>query len=457
MCRLFQTMNRLRKLAAIAGCILAFSFVAGAQTNFLTWHKDSGRVDADIHGEALWPLLQNLATQTGWHVFVEPGATHNISAKFNDVSSGDALKMLLGDLNFAFVPKFDTNSQLYVFRTTMKNATRRVAVQKPVKHVPNELILKVKPGTDMAALARLLNAKITGQLDKYGVYRLQFADASDTDAALSQLQNNSDVEAVGYNDYFDAPSTPQTAQSASGSSPSLTLSPPPASGKVVVGLIDTGVQSLGANMDQFVLPEVSVADGTSSDPGLTHGTAMLSILLSTMGSVTGGNVSAQVQPYDVYGSDSTATTWNVAQAFADAVNNGNNPINMSLGSPDDSSILGPLISEAASKGIVVFAASGNDPTGTPYFPAADSGAYAVTATGQPGQLAAYANVWSGDPTMMALPGTATVSFGGQTWVVTGTSTATAEATGADVGNTFAHGWTLQQTANTMINHFTVPK
>ena len=53
----------------IVCALLAFNFAAGAQTNYLAWHEADGRVDANIHNEALWPLLENIAKQTGWHIF----------------------------------------------------------------------------------------------------------------------------------------------------------------------------------------------------------------------------------------------------------------------------------------------------------------------------------------------------------------------------------------------------
>lgn len=131
----------------------AFSFAAAAQTNSLTWHRVSGRVDANIHSEDLLPLLQDIATQTGWHVYLEPGTTRTVSAKFRNRPTGDALKMLFGDLNFAYVPKVGSVSQLYIFQTEMKNATHLVSAKKP-KHVANELLVKVKPGTDITSFLR---------------------------------------------------------------------------------------------------------------------------------------------------------------------------------------------------------------------------------------------------------------------------------------------------------------
>jgi hypothetical protein len=196
-------------LAALCLCARA------ADTNSLVWHRATDRVDADVRGLALWPLLEKIAVEAGWHIFVEPDTTHMTSAKFKNLPSGDALKMLLGDLNFALVPRTNGVPQLYVFRTEMKNATRPVLAPKAAaRHVPNELLVKLKPGTDADALAKLLGAKITGRNDKLGLYRLLFDNASATDAALGQLKSNSDVLAVDNNYYFDPPPPIQALSSA---------------------------------------------------------------------------------------------------------------------------------------------------------------------------------------------------------------------------------------------------
>lgn len=451
-------MNRLVKFAAIVCLCIAFSFAAAAQTNSLVWHEANGRVDANIHNEPLLLLLKSIAIQTGWRVYVEPGTTMDASTKFKNLAAGDALKMLLGDLNFALVPKASGPSELYVFRTVMKNATHLVDA-KTAKHVPNELTIKVKPGTDVDALAKSLGAKVIGRMDKYGVYLLQFGDADATDAALAQLQMNSNVQAVDYNYEFDPPPTPQAVSSASAPQIPLTLNPPPSSGKVIVGLIDTAIdpQSLGADASQFILPQVSVADGTTSDSGPTHADAMASLILQAIANTTQSTgTSVQILPVNVYGSGATTTTYNVALGVQAAVNAGATVINMSLGSSGNSSVLAALLQQATGDGITSFGAAGNTPMDAPYYPAADTGVIAVTALGQPGQLAPYANSWS-DPTMLALPGTGVFNYDNQSWVVQGTSAATAISSGIYAGNRAANGWLQQQTLNAMETKFSVPQ
>jgi thermitase len=440
-------------------CLLlaAICFGAGAaETNLLVWHKATDRVDADVRGMALLPLLERVAEAADWKIYVEPGAEHNASAKFKELPSGDALKMLLGDLNFALVPKSNAPAQLYVFRTTIRNATQQVLAAKPGR-VPNELLLRVKPGTDIDALAKLLGAKITGRLDKLGLYRLQFNDAAATDAALAQVQNNSDVLDSGYDYYLDQPPPMQAVMS--GAAPqapvNLQLKPPPDSGKVIVGLIDTAVQPLGDSLDKFMMTPISVADGTQANgTDLTHGTAMAETILRAAGLVEQGSSSIQILPVDVYGSGASATTWNVAVGITAAVNGGATVINLSLGSSGDSSVLDGVVEAAIGDGILIFGSAGNQPVATPVYPAACPGVVAVTAL-ERGQIAPYADY--GSFVDMAVPDSTIAYLGSQPWFTQGTSVSAANATGMAAGFAdFSHQSWPQITAK-LSTMFPVPK
>lgn len=451
-------MKRLQNFLLVSVCLWLFSGFSAlaANTNSIVWHKAADRVDANVRGEALWPLLEQIAVAADWKIFVEPGADRKTSAKFTDLPSGEALKMLLGDLNFALVPQTNGPSLLYVFRTTMQSATRQVVVAKPAKRIANELLVKVKPGTDIEALAKLIGAKIVGRLDKLGLYRLQFGDAAATDAALGQLQGNSDVIQVDYNYSFDPPTSAVPLANAPGGPISLTLNPPGDSGKVVVGLIDMNVQSLGPQLDKFILPQLSVAgDAPANNSEMTHGTAMAYTILEAIAQqAAGGASSVQIQPVDVYGGNQTTTSWFVALGIQKAVDNGANVLNMSLGSAGDSAVLDGVVKLALADKIVLFGAAGNTPVDTPTYPAAIPGVYDVTALSKPGQLAPYANYWPGNS--MALPGTSIVYFGNQAFGVQGTSTATAYASGVFAGTMSTMGSSASQIIPAMQAKFPVP-
>ena len=438
--------------------VLGGARAAETNSNYLAWHKVAGHVDADIHGEALWPLLEDIAHQTGWHIFVEPGAERNVSTKFKDLPQDDALRMLLGNLNFAFVPQTNGPDFLYVFTTSRENATQPVRVDKPVVkkqgHVSNELMVKLKPGANIDALAKVLGAKVVARNDKLGIYLLDFSDAAATDAALAALKSNNDVASVDYNYIFDSPPSPQQIANSPVGPVSLKLNPPGDSGKMIVGLIDTPVQQLDGSLNDFLLKQISVTGDTydmGSDP--THGTAMAIDILRAISQISSGT-SAQILPVNVYSSGETTTTWDVALGIQAAVDNGATVLNLSLGGTGDSTVLDSVIQQAIAAGIPIFAAAGNQPVNTPTYPAAASGVVAVTAT-QNGQIAPYANY--GSFVSLAFPGASVIYLGGTAYVVQGTSVSTATATGVAVGNKSALGWTWQQIVAGMQQKFTVPQ
>ena len=414
------------------------------------WHKTSDRVDADVQGIALWPLLEKVAVEAGWHIYVEPDTDRKVSTKFKNLSSNEALKMLLGELNFALQPQTNGSTRLYVFRTKLENATRQVQTKLP-RHVANELIVHLKPGTNIDALAKLLGAKVTGRIDSIGLYRLQFPDAATTDTALGELKNNSDVVAVDFNNYFDPPPVAQAMNAAPLGPVNLQLTPSTDTSKVVVGLVDTTVQPLG-DLEKFISKRVSVADGTPAGSDLLHGTGMAETILRAIAGVN-QNSSVQIIAADVYGSGESTTTWNVALGFQAVINNGATVINMSLGGAGESSMLNGLIQQAIAAGIPVYAAAGNEPVTTPTYPAAYPGVLAVTSV-QNGQLAPYANY--GSFVDMALPGSSVVYLGNQAYMMQGTSVSTAYATGVAAGNKATSGATWPQVTTAMEKKFPVP-
>jgi thermitase len=449
---------------AISVLWLALVFSAGAQTNSVVWHKAADRVDADVHGLTLSNLLEQITAQTGWRVYVEPGTAHSASTKFKNLRPGDALRMLFGDLNFALVLSTNAAPHLYVFTTRMENATQLVRVSKRAlpRHVPNELLVKLKPGANIDALAKAIGAKVIGRDAKLGIYRLQFTDAAATDDALGQLKNNPDVEDVDYNYVYDPPPTPQALDNAPMGPVSLTLDPatPNDPCSPVVGLIDTPVQSLDSQLDPFVLKPISVVDNATVSPtAITHGTAMAQTILrgvSQQNDNTGSNGSkVRILPVNVYGSGETTTTWDVARGVQAAVDNGATMLNMSLGGATDSAVLDDILQQAMARGIPVFAAAGNQSGTAPTYPAAIPGVTAVTALGAPGQLASYADY--GSFVDMALPGSSVVYLGSQAYVVQGTSASTAYATGVAAGVKGINCMPWSQIQSVMQKRFPVPQ
>ena len=281
----------------------------------ITWNKQSDKITADVRNIALMDLLERVASETGWQVFLEPGASHRPSAKFKDLAAGEALRMLLGNLNFALIPQSDAPSRLYVFSTAINNATQQInpgqkrAIKQLVKRVANELIVRLKPGQNIDEIAKALGAKVVGHIPEINAYRLQFEDAAAANAAKEQLASNPAVAEVDYNYYVDRPQPAQGVISSTGLPSQLTLKPSGDSSGLVVGIVDTGVQTLSGDLEKLIAKRISVAGESAldgSDP--THGTTMLESILRGLQSVTGSSsTSIQFVAVDVFGRGGTAT------------------------------------------------------------------------------------------------------------------------------------------------------
>jgi hypothetical protein len=425
------------------------------------WNTNRNEVSADIKSGKLLDLLEKIATATGWRVFVEPDTTHAISAKFTRLPPGEALHLLLGDVNFALVPGTNGSARLYVFRSSPERATQSIEPAKArdrqgSKLIPNELIVRLKAGAKIDELAKLLGAKVTGSIDSLNAYRLQFEDAAAANSARDQLTSNPNVASVDSNYTLQPPLTPQGLPA--GAAPiQLQLQPPPDNGRIIVGLVDTAVQPLGNNLDQFLLKQVSVAgDVQLNSDSPTHGTAMAETLLRSLQSITQGNTSVQILPVNVYpgggAGDAATSTFDVANGIIQAVNGGAKVINLSLGSSSDSPFLQNVIQDVSNLNIPMFAAAGNEPVTTPFYPAAYPQVKAVTAIDN-GQLAPYAN--RGSFISLGAPGTSIIPFGNQAFGVEGTSVSSAYTTGLAAGYLESSGDNVSKMESFLSSNFGV--
>ena len=408
--------------------LMCFSSMPAAARDTLDWNTNRNVVTADIKSTSLLEVLEQITAVTGWQVFIEPETFHSVSAKFRELAPGEALHLLLGDVNYALLPGTNRNSRLFVFRTSRQNATQIVKPAKAEAHsqpkiIPNQLLVRLKPGAKIDELAKLLGAKVTGRIDSLNAYRLQFDDTAATDSARQDLATNPDVTSVENNYAFDRPEVPQSV-SGNLPEPQLQLKPPPSNGRTVIGLVDTAVQPFGNSLDQFVLKQLSVAGDATLDPySPSHGTSMAETMLRTLQLLGNGSSSVQILPVDVYGANESTSTFDVAQGIALAINKGANPINLSLGSTGDSQMVRDLIAQGVKQGISFYAAKGNTPDTSPQFPAGDPGATPVTAVDTTGQVVAWAN--RADLPAIGALGTVPVTFNQRTFMVQGTSPATA--------------------------------
>jgi subtilisin family serine protease len=345
--------------------------------------------------------------------------------------------------------------------------------------VPGEILVKLRSSDAITALLTRYDLTLKGRFGSRPIFRLGAGPMADVQATLTALRLEPAVLMAEENAIHGSPEarrnmvwaigTPeqyqqQWAQAALHLSDAQRIS----TGKGIrVAVLDTGVDSQHPLLAGKLMPGYDFVDGdldpseegTPFDAGFGHGTHVAGIILTVA-------PDARIMPLRVLDAQGMGNTWVLAEALLYAVDPDGNPatddgadvINLSLGGPvrtrilqsiariancnfqpvdaddddDDPGYNGDKDRCAASRGVTIVAAAGNDSGMAREYPAAEGvdGLAAVAASGQNKRLAKFSN--SGSWIDLAAPGdaiTSSVPGGGYaTWG--GTSMATPWVTGA---------------------------
>lgn len=402
----------------------------------LEWPNSEKRVDARIPGWPLTQVLSRIAGSTGWEVYLEPGTERPIRTTFTNAAPAEALRRLLGGLNFSLQPQPKGPSRLYIYSSDRDRATQRIVAEdtKPGK-IANELVVRLKPDSKLSIeeIAAKVGGKVLGRIPKLNAYRLSFESPEAAEAARKVIAEMTDVAAVENNYRWEAPANWETEGSASAPNRKLKAKPSADGKNLVVGVIDTATQPLPPDREAFILSRTDIVAGHSQDDGLWHGTAMAEEFLHglSMTDTSEGGSSIRLRLYNAYGDRETATSFDVTRGVIQAAADGVSVLSLSLGGPEPSPILQEALESFSDQGGLVFVAAGNQGTTAPFYPAADPKVIAVTAVNRDGNPMTWAN--RGNYVDVGVSGVAHVPYGGQTWIVTGTSPATALTAGMAAG------------------------
>ncbi|MCB9137024.1 MAG: S8 family serine peptidase [Caldilineaceae bacterium] len=163
---------------------------------------------------------------------------------------------------------------------------------------------------------------------------------------------------------------------------------------VTVAVLDTGVNVDHPALTDLLLTGRDLVDDDllpdEAPDGLAwgHGT-------HTTGIIAHIAPNSRILPVRVLDLNGRGNTFLLAYAIEWAVAQGADVINLSLGTPFDSTVLRVAIEDAISRGVVIVAAAGNDNADAPQYPAAYPGVVAVTAVDENGVKADFANYGRG--------------------------------------------------------------
>ena len=162
-------------------------------------------------------------------------------------------------------------------------------------------------------------------------------------------------------------------------------------GSSVVAVLDTGVDAGQADLAGMLVPGTSILAG--GDPTVDpngHGTEMAGIIAAVTNNRRGiagiGFAGVKVMPVTVLNAEGLGQDSDIIEGVVWAVDHGADVINMSFSNPGFSDSLQSAIDYAWDHDVVVVAATGNDGSSAPTFPAGDRGVVGVSSTNKSDQL-----------------------------------------------------------------------
>lgn len=247
-----------------------------------------------------------------------------------------------------------------------------------VRYIRGEILLGFKAESSQADLAALL-AKLGGTvievIDPPGLYRIRLNEGLSVEQALETALAQEGVEAAEPNLAFPRLGDQPVAVAGGREGVNLHLQP----GETAVAVLDSGLDPQYANLP-FIRGTYDALDpfAAISDP-TGHGT--LTALVASGAITPKGATAAEtgvpvlaIRAFDANGVTSSDT---IMRALEYAAESGVKIVNMSWGSEVDSRFMKTAMDFAAANGMVLYAAAGNEPTGTPIYPAGYDSVIAV--------------------------------------------------------------------------------
>lgn len=196
---------------------------------------------------------------------------------------------------------------------------------------------------------------------------------------------------------------------------------------VIIAVVDTGVESGHPDLQGKLLKGANFVDPEAEpEDDVGHGTHVAGIIGASVNNgegVAGLSWYNKILPVKVLDSTGAGSTYSVAQGIIWATDHGAKVINLSLGNYAEADFLHDAIKYAYDRDVVLIAASGNDNTDRPGYPAAYPEVFAVAATDANHNKASFSNY--GGYIDVAAPGDSIASTypGGQYAALSGTSMA----------------------------------
>ena len=170
---------------------------------------------------------------------------------------------------------------------------------------------------------------------------------------------------------------------------------------VTVAVLDTAVSKSVVNQNADI-KQIDLFDYSQNASETGHGNAVASLLVADDRELSGLAPSIELLSIPVLDANGEGSAFDLAKGIIAAVDAGANVISMSLGSYTNSALLKAAVDYAASAGVVLVGAAGNDGVNQVLYPAAYDNVIAVGAVDANANAAGFSN--TGGEISLAAPG-----------------------------------------------------
>lgn len=385
------SINALRILVVLAAVLVLPPVLSAAAL-----HLEGERAWLKADGESLAEIMQ-LFREQGAKVFIDPQIKiRRISGDWNDVDVSLLIVQLANPNSYMLEWQKDQRQFNGSFRISSirifpggessialaplpaDKALDVVKGENGVQYIRGEILVGFRQDSsidDVEALLDTLNGELIDVIKPPGLYRIRLNGNTSVEEAMRLALRQRGVVATEPNLAFSAIVSPTNILKTTDEGVDLHLQP----GETTVAVLDSGLDPAYAN-SPFIRGTYNALDPAAgiNDPN-GHGT--LTSLIAAGAITPLGAQKAEkgvpvlsIRTFDANGMTSTDT---IMRALSYARNSGVRIVSMSWGTEVASHFLEAAMEFASQNGMTLYAAAGNQPTGTPIYPAGYKSVVAV--------------------------------------------------------------------------------
>jgi len=389
--------------------------------------------------EPLQNILRSMA-QHGIRVRIDPQVNPRVSAVFENRDLGEAIAAIVKPYDNTLVwekapqkSSYFRLSEIQIFRPGKKEmiqelSPRVFSLARDPKDgalfVKDEFLLRIKPGSDLEKYLTMVGGFVIDKNEALGIYKVGVPHGSDIPAIVSMINAFGYVQAAPDFAYYVPPLYRSDLSLQTSGLPKEFRG----DGRVPVAVLDTGL-TMGVGPDGFVIASLdAVIPSQPISDDLGHGTQMALLasgLVSPIGTDTEDEGQIPVVAIRTMDDNGYTTDFTILKGIDFAIDSGARVMSLSWSSEMQSGFLEIILENAASKGIIIVASAGNNPTGQPVYPAAYPSVIGVGAEYHSGKVWEQSNY--GSFVELYAPGFAVLPVGykGGPGIYGGTSISTA--------------------------------